>query len=402
MIGAWFGTDHDVAPAVIELPVDVTSGRDPGICIVDQVVRGTGIVGRVTADHGAVGLKVRSPGVATRVTVEIQLDETSTRWWSDRVRPPRTAPELPRLVLIRAQGELRGAALLARRQGLRRAGSAKAVVTFDLTAAELDGDGLLMIELAEPPRPEWATGRIAARPALGVRIDKISVRAHPSPTAAPGPADVDAPAGVPAATASARNRPESGGNNPAAPSAGPAAPSAGPAAPSAGPAAASAGPAAASAGPAAASAGPAAASAGPAAPGFAVLGSGPTGCDMALLPAGASGMFRLEVSAVPPAPPVPLSPAHKLTRRRPARAGFKVLRAARRAGTRVLAGVVQSRPASVRGVHGFDLAAGVPVALEVGQPRPGVFELKLAGPAGGPVLLGLDPGDRGLSCRIVP
>jgi hypothetical protein len=291
-------------------------------------------------------------------------------------------------VLIRAQGELRGAALLARRQGLRRAGSAKAVVTFDLTAAELDGDGLLMIELAEPPRPEWATGRIAARPALGVRIDKISVRAHPSPTAAPGPADVDAPAGVPAPTASARNRPESGGNNPAAPSAGPAAPSAGPAA--------------ASAGPAAASAGPAAASAGPAAAGFAVPGSGPTGCDMALLPAGASGMFRLEVSAVPPAPPVPLSPAHKLTRRRPARAGFKVLRAARRAGTRVLAGVVQSRPASVRGVHGFDLAAGVPVALEVGQPRPGVFELKLAGPAGGPVLLGLDPGDRGLSCRIVP
>jgi hypothetical protein len=319
MIGTWFRTDHDLAPTVIDLPVEIGSGQDDGICIVDQVVRGTGIVGRITGDHGAVGLKVRSPGVPTRVTVVVHLDEMGTRWWSDRVRPARTAPELPRLVLIRAQGELRGAALLARRQGLRRAGSAKAVVTFDLTAADLDGDGLLMIELAEPPRPQWAAGRIAARSALGVRIDTISVRADPPTTATPG-----------------------------------------------------------------------------------LLAQAPTGCDLALLPAGASGPFRLEVSAVPPAPPVPLSPAHKLTRRRPARAGFKVLRAARRAGTRVLAEVVQSRPAAARGVHGFDLAAGVPVALEVVQQRPGTFTLAVAGPVDGPVLLGLDPGDRGLSCRILP
>jgi hypothetical protein len=317
MIGAWFGTDHDVAPTVIELPVDVDSGRDPGICIVDQVVRGTGIVGRVTGDHGAVGLKVRSPGVTTRVTVVIHLDELSTRWWSDRVRPPRTAPELPRLVLVRAQGEVRGAALLARRQGLRRAGSAKATVGFDLTAAELDGDGLLMIELAEPPRPEWAAGRLSARSALGVRIDTISVRAQPPTTANPGRAD-------------------------------------------------------------------------------------PTGCDLALLAPGGPQRFRLEVSAVPPAPPLPRSPAHKLTRRRPARAGFKVLRAVRRAGTRVLAEAARSRPGSVRGVHAFDLAAGVPVPIEVLCDRPGAFDLRLTGPAEGPVLLGLDRADRGLSLRVGP
>jgi hypothetical protein len=327
MIGTWFRTDHDVAPEAIDLPFAVESGQDTGICIVDQVIRGAGIVGRITGDHGAVGLKVRSPGVPTRVTVVVHLDEMSTRWWSDRVRPPRTAPELPRLVLIRAQGKLRGAALLARSQGLRRAGSAKAVIEFDLTAAELDGDGLLMVELAEPPRPEWAAGRIAARSALGVRIDSISVRAHSSTTATPGPPD---------------------------------------------------------------------------SPDHAVLAQVSSGCDMAVLPAGVSGTFRLEVSAVPPAPPVALSPAHKLTRRRPARAGFKVLRAARRAGTRVLAGVVQSRPASARGVHGFDLAAGVPVEVRAVQQRPGAFALTLAGPAEGPVLLGLNPSDRGLSCRILP
>ena len=317
MIGAWFGTDHDVAPTVIDLPVDVGSGQDAGVCIVDQVVRGTGIVGRVTGDHGAVGLKVRSPGVATRVTVVVHLDEVSTRWWSDRVRPPRTAPELPRLVLVRAQGELRGAALLARRQGLRRAGSAKVTVAFDLAAADLDGDGLLMVELAEPPRPAWAAGRLSARSALGVRIDTISVRAQPPTTAAPGPAE-------------------------------------------------------------------------------------PSGCDLALLAPQAPHRFRLELSPVPPAPPLPLSPAHKLTRRRPARAGFKVLRAARRAGTRVLAEAVPSRPGSARGVHAFDLAAGVPVPVEVLAQRPGSFDLRLAGPAEGPVLLGLERADRGLSCRIVP
>ena len=317
MIGAWFATDHDVAPTVLELPVDVASGQDGGVCIVDQVIRGSGIVGRVTGDNGAVGLKVRSPGVATRVTVAIQLDEVSTRWWSDRVRPPRNAPELPRLVLVRAQGEVRGAALLARRQGLRGAGGAKVTVSFDLTAAELDSDGLLMIELAEPPRPEWVAGRVSARSALGVRIDTISVRAQPPTTAGPGRAD-------------------------------------------------------------------------------------PTGCDLAVLAPDGPDRFQLEVSAVPPAPPLPRAPAHKLTRRRPARAGFKVLRAVRRAGTRVLAEAVPSRPGNARGVHAFDLAAGVPVPVEVLQQRPGALELRLTGPAEGPVLLGLDRPDRGLSSRIGP
>ncbi len=336
MIGAWFATDHDIAPVALEVPVDVRSGRDDGLCIVDQVVRGEGIVGRVTGDHGAVGLKVRSPGVATRVTVVVHLDEVSTRWWSDRVRPPRTAPELPRLVLIRAQGELRGAALLARRQGLRRAGGAKVTVAFDLTAADLDGDGLLMVELAEPPRPEWAAGRLSARAALGVRIDTISVRAHQPTTATPAP-------------------PKSSGSDAAPP-----------------------------------------------APHEPFPGAESSGCDLALLAPYGLERFRLEVSPVAPAPPVPLSPAHKLTRRRPARAGFKVLRAVRRAGFRMLAEAVPSRPGSARGVHAFDLAAGVPVPVEILAHRAGAFDLRLAGPVAGPVLLGLDRANRGLSCRIVP
>ncbi|MEV4703792.1 hypothetical protein [Actinoplanes sp. NPDC049316] len=317
MIGAWFGTDYDEPQHVIEgLPIEVTSGHDPGLGIVDQVVRGQGIVGRVTGDHGAVGLKVSSPGAATRVAVQIHLDEVGTRWWSDRVRPSRLAPELPRVVLLRAQGRLRGAAVLARRQGLRRAGGAKLTLEFDLTAAELEGDGLLMVELAEPPRPAWADGRYSARSALGVRIDKISVRAQQSTTAAPA----DTPS---------------------------------------------------------------------------------TGCDLAVVPLDASERFRLDLTPVTPAPPLPRSPSNRWTRRKPARAGFKVLRAARRAGTRVVAEVHKSRPDVRGGVLAVDLLTGVPVGLEVVGRDAGGLELRRTGPAEGPVLVGLDPADRGLSCRVV-
>ncbi|GAA2596574.1 hypothetical protein GCM10010435_89750 [Winogradskya consettensis] len=315
MIGRWFATDYDEPVRFIEgLPIEVSSGSDLGI--VDQVVRGNAIVGRVTGDFGAVGLKVRGPGVPTRVSVVVHLDELGTRWWSDRVRPPRHAPELPRLVLVRAQGELRGAALLARRQGLRSAGGAKVTVEFDLTAEELDEDGLLMIELAEPPRPEWMSGRVAARSALGLRIDKIYVRPEPTTTA---------PAPSPYAT----------------------------------------------------------------------------GCDLALLASDGPEQFRLEVSPVTPAPPLPRSPTHKWSRRKPARAGFKALRIARRAGTRVAAEVVKSRPTDNFGVRATDLLTGVPVELTVVSRGAGSVTLS-RGAAQGPILLGLEQPDRGLSCRIVP
>ncbi|AGL14147.1 hypothetical protein [Actinoplanes sp. N902-109] len=315
MIGSWFATDYDEPPRFVEgLPLDVSSGQDLGI--VDQVVRGRSIVGRVTGDYGAVGLKMRNPGGPAQVSVLIHLDEVATRWWSDRVRPSRLTPELPRLVLVRAQGGLRGAAVLARRQGLRGAGGAKATVTFDLGPADLDEDGLLMVELAEPPRPDWTAGRIAARAALGLRIDKISVRPQPTTSA------------------------------PTAPAA--------------------------------------------------------TGCDLALVPPDLPDVFRLELSPVTPAPPLPVSPTHTWSRRKPARAGFKALRIARRAGTRVVAEVHKSRPVDGFGVRATDLLTGVPVDLEIVDRAPGSVTLRRTTRPAGPLLVGPETGDRGLSCRIVP
>ncbi|HWG98131.1 MAG TPA: hypothetical protein VNV66_02160, partial [Pilimelia sp.] len=180
-VGAWFATDFD-APAVhLGVPVTVTGGQPRLVCVVDQVTRGTGIVGRVNGDFGAVALKVRPTGEPVRVTVDLQLDGLAARWWGDRIRPPRGTAEPPRLVLVRAQGALRGAAVLARPQGWLRAGSARAAVTFDLAAGELDGDGLLVIEIGDPGPvlPDWAAGRLASQAPIGLRIDRIALAPAP-------------------------------------------------------------------------------------------------------------------------------------------------------------------------------------------------------------------------------
>ncbi|GGQ74898.1 hypothetical protein [Couchioplanes azureus] len=188
MIGSWFATDFDAPATVLDLPVEVTSGQHPGVRIVDQVVRGAAIVGRLTGDCGGVVLKVRGGAGPVVVTVELNLDETATRWWADRVRPPRHAPERPRLVLLRCQGAVRGAAVLARRQGWRRATAATTVVEFELAAGELAPDGLLVVELAEPPVPPWARDRVSPRGAVGLRIERIRVRPRPAGPAAVTPA----------------------------------------------------------------------------------------------------------------------------------------------------------------------------------------------------------------------
>jgi hypothetical protein len=181
MIGSYFATEFDEDRPTLDLPVEVSSGRDDGLAIVDQVIRGTAIVGRVTGGFGAVALKVRGTGRAVRVTVSIRLDDLSARWWSDQVRPPLHTPERPRLVLVRAQGMVKGAALLARRQGWRRASGASVDVGFDLSAEEVDQDGLLVIELAETTRPGWTDGRVSPRSALGLRIDRIAVHERGAP-----------------------------------------------------------------------------------------------------------------------------------------------------------------------------------------------------------------------------
>ena len=309
-IGAWFATDFDEAQTTLSLPAEVTGGQEPGVSVVDQVVRGTGIVGRVTGDFGAVAITIRTDDRWVRVTVALSVDEVAARWWADRVKPAPGTAERPRLVTVRCQGAIRGAAVLARRQGRLRAGSGSAVVEFDLPPADLppstqDGGGLLVVEVSEPGAlPEWAAGRFSPDSAIGLRIDRISVRPLPSDAID----RTDAPAG---------------------------------------------------------------------------------GCAFVVIGPGEPREVRLNLAAVLPAPPVPRSPTNRWTRRKPARAAAKVLRVARR-----VAGWVAAEPSSTRrvgrpDVHGFDLVAGEPVAVEVVARDARAVDVRLAGRPAGPVLLGL-------------
>jgi hypothetical protein len=313
VIGTWFKTEYDEPRAVFPLPVEVESGQDEVLTILDQVVRGTGIVGRVTGDFGSITLNVAGSGRPVHVRADLQVDETSVRWWSDRVRPPRHDPERPRLVLLRAQGKIQGAALLARRQGWRGAGAAKATIEFDLPAEDLTG--MLVIELAEPRRPSWADQRVSARSALGLRFDRLSVREDGSPTSA--------------------------------------------------------------------------------APTW-------TGCDLAIVQPGGPSAFRLDLTSVPQAPPVPRSPSSHLTRRKPARAAFKLGRIGRRVMVRAGAEALPDRPSKDLDVLAADLATGEPVAVQVVGRQAHSLDVRLGSPPEGPVLIGLSAAHPGLSCRIVP
>lgn len=353
-VGAWFATDFDVPAEVLTLPAEVTSGQQGGVCVVDQVVRGTGIVGRISGDFGAVALKVRADGQPVRVAVVVHLDELATRWWSDRVRPGRNEPERPRVVLVRSQGRVRGAALLARRQGWLGAAGAQATVEFDLAAQELDHDGLLVVELGEPQLPGWAVPGLSARGALGLRINRISVRPQPHPTAGtPSPA--------------------------AAPTLGAEAP-------------------------------PGASSPQPGKlPGTSPqpdkltgdgVGEAETGCPFAVVGAGET-LFGLVSQIVAPAPPTPRSPTNRWTRRKPARAAFKALRISRRMAGRAAATVTPHRRPVVGGVHAADLTTGEPLGIEILDSAGPVLRLRLTAPAPGPVLIGVADAPSVLSCRVV-
>lgn len=354
-IGAWFGTDFDEQQATLPLPAVVTGGQDPGVCVVDQVVRGAGIVGRVTGDFGAVGVRLDTGDHPVRVTVSLQLDEVATRWWADRVKPPPGTPERPRLVTLRCQGMIRGAAVLARRQGRLRAGNGHAIVEFDVPPGDLDAGGLLIVELSEPGQlPDWAAGRFCPRGAIGLRIDRISVRSLAGATTSTvNPATGDLAPGAPGPVGGLAS---AGGSAPAAGSA----------------------------------------SAG--------------GCAFVVIGPDDPAHLRLRVASVLPAPPIRRSPTNRWTRRKPARAAAKGLRLARRVAAWAAAESSSSRRPRPPDPCGVDLVTGAPVQVEVvGRSADGV-ELSLAGPPEHPVLVGLTDGQsprrertaHQLACTLIP
>lgn len=182
--GARFATEFDEPAAPRELPAVFTSGGAPEVLVADQMMRGSAIVGRVQGRAGAVMLKVRSAGLPVRVRVNLHVDGATQAAWSRAVVPGRGMRELPRLIMVRAQGRARAAALISRQRGRLRMVEAHAWVEFDLGAEETGDDHLLIIELADAALPPWAAPALSPLAAVGVRINQVEV------TAIEGPDDV--------------------------------------------------------------------------------------------------------------------------------------------------------------------------------------------------------------------
>ncbi len=179
-----FRTELDRPVPALTLPAVVRTGRDPALSVVDGFVRGSGIVGRFSAGSGLIGLKVAAGGRPVRVSVTVRADAETAAWWQHRV-PARYLPgdpHGPRLLLVRSQGAVRTAVLLARRPGDFALG-ARATATFDLSADEVPDDGLLIVELADPRPLAGLPDQLPARAALGVRIDSVTVEHRPDSAA---------------------------------------------------------------------------------------------------------------------------------------------------------------------------------------------------------------------------
>ncbi|WP_230415709.1 hypothetical protein [Micromonospora tarapacensis] len=176
-IGTWFGTEFDDPVPSRELPAVFASGGEPEVLVADQMARGVAIVGRVQGASGAVVLKLRTGGRPVRVRVDLHVDGASQAAWSRVATPARGMRELPRLVVLRAQGTERAAAVISRQRGRLRMMEAHAWVEFDLRADEVGPDGLLIVELADAALPEWAASSLSSLAAVGVRINRVEIAA---------------------------------------------------------------------------------------------------------------------------------------------------------------------------------------------------------------------------------
>ena len=200
---SFLDTAFDEVAQPLELPIKLTDGRVPALKIGDYLARGSRTIGRLTGAASIVALKIRADHRPLRVSMQVRLDWLAVRWWVDRADAAAPPRELPRLVVVRSQGRVREAVVLARSHTSLGSSDARGFVTFDLAAGEVPEDGLLVIELADGGHtlPAWAASSFIAESPIGLQVDWIEVTpvtdgASPAPAdgASPAPADGGSPA----------------------------------------------------------------------------------------------------------------------------------------------------------------------------------------------------------------
>jgi len=94
--------------------------------------------------------------------VTLAMDDASLEWWDDRVPAdvrPRNAAGA-RLVRVLSQGEIRATTLITRRRS-DHGRKTLSVVGFELAAAEIEDEALLVVELRSRPEEAASTYRSA-------------------------------------------------------------------------------------------------------------------------------------------------------------------------------------------------------------------------------------------------
>lgn len=180
IIGTATGFDHVLAPR--EAPIEIFSGQDPALQVVDQLHRGVRIVGRFERS-GLAGFKVATGGRRLRVTLSLAVDAGSVRGWHLEEDVTGTGKGLPRLIQIRAQGRLRQCVLLKDGNGTR-----SGVAVFDLSPEEVPDDGLICIEVLDIMEGhdisgalrEAVAGSVMDDGVAGVRVDGVTFEESPA------------------------------------------------------------------------------------------------------------------------------------------------------------------------------------------------------------------------------
>ncbi|MFI7700231.1 hypothetical protein [Nonomuraea sp. NPDC049480] len=180
IIGTATDFDHVIAPR--EAPIEIFSGQEPALQVVDQLHRGIQIVGRFEGS-GLAGFKVASGGRRLRVTLSLAVDAGSVRGWHIAEDATGTGNGLPRLIQIRAQGRLRQCVLLKDGSGTR-----SGVAVFDLPPEEVPDDGLICIEVLDIMEGhdisgalrEAVAGSVMDDGVAGVRIDGVTFEESPA------------------------------------------------------------------------------------------------------------------------------------------------------------------------------------------------------------------------------
>lgn len=162
--GGWLSSRLDPPDGALAVSEGAGSGSHPAIRVLDNVLPGNRIVGRVVASPALVGLRVERPDGRFRIRVNVGVDRESETHWR---RSYDGQPPAVRRVEVLALGVSRGIVELppVGADGTQAVGH----LGFAVTPADLGDAEHVVVELRDAPGSDGAV--------VGLRVNLVAVRA---------------------------------------------------------------------------------------------------------------------------------------------------------------------------------------------------------------------------------